>query len=82
MNWAKTIRYQTNIKVGRYTYPVKCEQDFDGGYSVYVKGRLVADVDSLPTEEELEEIISDNIKIEGSIKESYLAQGVFDGTIG
>lgn len=78
MNWEKTIRYQTNIKIGRRVYNVSCESDIDDGYAVYVNKHFVADVETLPTEEELRDIILDNIEIENTIKGGFVASGTFE----
>jgi hypothetical protein len=78
MKWNKTERYQTSVRVGFRTYIVVCEKDFDNGFAVYVDRNFVADVDTLPTEEELKEIILDNNMLESNIKEGYASAGVFE----
>jgi hypothetical protein len=66
------------VKVGNFTYRVRCEPDFDGGNAIYVNDNLVADVEDCPTDEELVQIISDNIKVENAIKTGLAASGVFE----
>lgn len=66
------------IKVGRFTYRVRCEPDFDGGNAIFVNGNLLADLEHYPSDEELVTIIADNIKLEKAIKSSFVAQGVFE----
>lgn len=66
------------IKVGNFTYRVRCEPSFDGGNAIYVNGNLIADVDNNPSDEELVQIISDNIKVESAIKTGLAASGVFE----
>lgn len=78
MKWAKTVKYQTTLQVGRILYNVRCESDFDDGFSVYVNNEFVSDVEKLPTEEELVQIISDNLDIESTIKHGLASAGVFE----
>lgn len=78
MRWDMTERYRTSIRIGFRTYSVICESDFDDGFAVYVNKQFVADVDTLPTEEELLDIISENNMLENNIKEGYAAAGVFE----
>jgi hypothetical protein len=78
MKWAKTVRYQTTAKVGRKVYNVLCESDFDDGFAIYVDKQFVADVDTLPTMEELTDIILENRELEETIKDGLATSGVFD----
>jgi hypothetical protein len=78
MTWSKTILYQTTIKVAHRSYAVCCEQDRDGGFAVYVNKNFLADVESLPSEEELTTIIADNTILENTIKTGLLAAGAFE----
>lgn len=78
MKWAKTVRYQTTLKLGRGVYNVLCESDFDDGYAVYINKEFVTDVETLPSQEELEDIILDNNVLEGTIKTGLAQSGVFD----
>jgi hypothetical protein len=78
MQWAKTTKYQTTIKVGRKLYNVLCESDFDDGFAVYINRQFVADIEALPTKEELIDIIADNNQLESTIKDGLALSGVFD----
>ena len=77
MKWKKVIRYTTEIKIGRYVYPVVCESDIDDGFAVYVRNEFIADVDALPCEEELRRTIKEYIEIEGHIKTGLAQSGAF-----
>lgn len=80
MEWGKTVRYQTSMSIGHKVYNVLCESDFDDGFSVYVNGEFVADVEGLPTREQLEDIIAENSQLELTIKTGFAQSGVFDET--
>lgn len=78
MTWGKTIRYKTEVKIGRGRYKVICESDYDDGFSVFVNNVFVADVDTLPTLEELTDIILDNNELETTIKTGLASAGAFN----
>lgn len=66
------------IKVGNFTYRVHCKPSFDGGSAIYVNGNLMADVEGTPSDEDLVQIISDNIKLDTAVKTGLAAAGVFE----
>lgn len=77
MKWAKTTRYQTSVHLNGRVYNVLCESDFNDGYTLYINRQLITDIETLPTLDELTDIIADNTQIENTIKEGFLAAGVF-----
>lgn len=57
MRWARTVRHQVTIVVSDEVFNAICESDFDDDMVLIINGEYIADVQALPTYEELVEYI-------------------------
>ena len=57
MKWAKTIIYSGTIEVDGVLFTIKLEEESTDNYALFIAGEYTCDVDSMPTEEWLEDKI-------------------------
>lgn len=64
MRWAKTIKYQASVMIDLKAYNIVCEGEANEDFAVSINGEYICDVSTLPTYEELLEMVSEQAAIE------------------